>query len=303
MQKRFSLFQPGETAKELIQRFIEGFFTGNSPISVNIPELKAFKFASEPQERLLSISETYADRLNNERDGLPATKFPMILLTYPDFTQADLGIGSQVNKQDAYFQTDKNDRSFVYDDPLRESRVVLSYATEDNRNWQVRRYHYNLSVAIDILSTELETRQKLADLCRVMMDQYLVELSPFRDLSVPFMLNAYQYEVNDKKVSMDELGEVRYYPPFFPYGIIGIVFDKPWLVGTGDYDGEQIAGEENIYVSSFTIEGIRMEAFHLVEVPPFGIRTKLGEVTRVSPFGYNFDDLEPPAYAMRPVDC
>lgn len=301
---KFTVFQPAQTAKELIQRFVEEFFTGNSDMAVNIPEVQGFKWNEDPEMRLVNISESFSGHMNQENDGLPETTFPLILITYPDFSQIDTGIGSVINKQDDYRVTGPDMESFPYHDKLKGMHLDLSYKTEEERTWQILRYHYGFSFSIDIVSNELESRQKLADLVRVMMDQYIAFQSPFHNLSVPFTLGAYQYEMHPNKVSLShpEHGIERCYPAFFPYGDIMVSFDSPLLKGSGDYDNMEIFGEENLYTSSFSVENLRLEAFHYVERLGFVETTTLtSKATVVDEFGTPFSEKIPPAELIRMI--
>ena len=266
--RAFTVFRIEETCKNLYRSFVEGFFVKAGTI-VNVPDLKAYKWSAKPEERLIRIAELFESDIDPEIDEFPEVQFPLILVYFPDFNEVETGIGSMINKSDGYFTSNKNSATFTHFDTLTKEHVKLSYVTEQERVWSRQRYFRDFSVGIDVMAETPQSRNELANLVRTMMDQYLAALSPMRDLSVPVLFSAFQYETNDNLVSYEDNIRKSFYPAFFPYGEIGVYFDNPLLRGTGEYDGIDIIQDKKLYMSSFTMESIKAECFQLIETEGF----------------------------------
>lgn len=268
MSRGFTVFRIEETVKTLWRAFVENYFSDVAGISVKVPEIRGYQWSEKPEDRLIRISEMFGERTDNLQDGFPEAQFPLVLITYPEFNESSVGIGSMVNKSSGYFISNKDSGEFLFDDIINRKKVKLSYKTKVERNWLIRRFYYTFNVNFDIVADTVASRNELSNLIRVMMDQYIAELTEFRDLSRPFVLRAYQYETDEETISFRKHGIERFYPPFFPYGEI-IINPTMILNGTGDYDDLEVFGDQKLFVSSFSMEGLWSEAFQLIETRGF----------------------------------
>lgn len=272
MSRSLSIYTPEHDVRVLITAFMKSFYEENSEMQLQIPELIGYTLPKDPQRRLLTISEAFVGQPDPTNDAQTEPRFPLLLITYPDFVPIPVGIGSQINHYADLTITNKHGGQFLYHDIVTKQNVVLSYATEKRREWIQRLYHYQCSINIDVIANSIESRKILSDLTRAIFAQYLAELNPFLQISAPFMLDGFQYETEDgvrKSGYIDPLThEPSYYPAFFPFARFPVIFDTPDLQGTGTYDRVDIFGTTGLYVSSFSVENVRSEGYHLVEVDP-----------------------------------